>query len=160
MARQVITILLDNVSTAQHIETIVLNNQDLNFKGIKEIVREEIGESEGYEYAHDDRISDWVDRINQKWDMKFHEVMTNMAYDIVKSVVDEDAVDIMEIELTQLFDGLPDIDVGMLENEIKACRKTLVLEWKARANWNFMSTYSVSSEQNDYFVIITELPEV
>ncbi len=160
MSRQVITIVLDKVSTAEHVETIVHNGLEMSEADLMDSAREAIEDHEGFEYLHDDRVSDIVDRINSMWDNKVHDILVNALNGILMEYVDLDEIDMIEFDETQCFDGIPGIDVGALEEEFKNSRIKFIVEWKLRMRFGTTSMWSVSSESNDYFVMINDLPEV
>lgn len=158
--RYVITILEDNVNTAKHIETIVINEQSIKFieGDLMDSAREAIEEHEGFEFLHDNRISDIVDKINRKWDDKVHDLLVDTLNDLVLANVDLDEVDTTMFDDTACFDSVPGIDVGELEEQFKESRIRFTVEWKMRFRFGSMSTWSVSSEKSDYYVIFNELP--
>lgn len=158
--RQVITVLLDNVNTAVPVKTMVFSNANLSEIDFKREAQEIIEEHEGFEFMNNDRVSYLVDLLVRKWDSDVTSWMSENLYDLMRGHIDEDEFDLLAFDETAVFDSIPSLDVGALEEELKESRIVLTIEWRVRATWNNYSMYSASTESNDYFIIIYELPEV
>lgn len=166
MARYVVNVLLDKVDTAENINTFVwltpsyMYTENKCFNVIKKECDKIIIEYEEHSVISENEILDIVDKVNYEFDQRIPSVLYELVNEIMNNMAISDDLIIEDMDMSGCIDGEPSIDVGQLKEEIKDCLKDNTLEWKLRRDYRWSKHFSVSTTENDYFVLINELHEV
>ena len=108
----------------------------------------------------DKDILAWVDKISAGFDLNVGSNMQTLVQDLLDDIVDPDEIDTSNIDILDIIDGLPCIDVVALEDEMRDAMIEPVFEWKLAWRATNAEHWCLSTPDGDYFVVINMFPEV